>query len=167
MSSDYNKRDLFWKIVETDNGVVRVLTDRNTPPADYNSGGIGIYDPKVGDFPPSEVRKSQPHPALDRRVQFNKPPGTDSSSLVRLDYKVDRNDTINEHLVLLIVYDEHLNGGKSRILVFDKGVTAINLLNQARIESDFGDQKGLHYPIAMFEPTDRGWELATKFCKSN
>ena len=53
-----------------------------------------------------------------------------------------------------------------KILVFEN-ITMIDLVNQKLIDPHFFPAKSKYKsPIARFEPTDRGWNMAIEFCRA-
>jgi len=81
-------------------------------------------------------------------------------------YKILSNEVINGYLILLINYPDANNYEGNKILVFDKGVTVINLLEQVNIDPHFSNNENYISPLARFEPTDRGMEMARVMCKN-
>lgn len=65
-------------------------------------------------------------------------------------------------LVVEIQYIGCTNYEGRKILVFEKGVTLIDLVNQKLIDPHFFQNKSFKSPIARFEPTVRGMNLAKK-----
>lgn len=82
-------------------------------------------------------------------------------------YKILNHAEINGHLILELQYEHAVNFEGRKILVFDQGVTAIDLLGQKWIDPQFIDSKEAFYPIARFEPTERGWQWAKNFCRAS
>lgn len=81
------------------------------------------------------------------------------------DYKILNHAEVNGHLILELQYEHAVNYEGRKILVFDRGVTAIDLLQQRWIDPHFLDSKDAIYPIARFEPTERGRKWAESFCR--
>jgi hypothetical protein len=81
------------------------------------------------------------------------------------DYKILKAEEHNGVLVILINYPSCKNYEGSKILVFDRGVTLIDLINQKSIDPHFSNNKQFKSPIARFEPTERGWQWAVSFSK--
>jgi hypothetical protein len=71
---------------------------------------------------------------------------------------------INGFLLLVIKYPDATNFEGLKILLFDRGVTLDALLQQRAIDPHFSDSQEYIHPIARFEPTGRGWNLARKAC---
>lgn len=81
-------------------------------------------------------------------------------------YEILDHTTVNGHLILKLKYKTAKNYDGLKILVFDKGVTAVDLLQQRWIDPHFLESDKAHYPVARFEPTERGWEWARAFCET-
>jgi len=67
-----------------------------------------------------------------------------------------------KYLVLNIQYSGCTNYEGKKILVF-KDVNVEQLEKQGSIDPHFGETKNYHWPIARFEPTDKGWSMAKDF----
>jgi len=80
-------------------------------------------------------------------------------------YLVVKAEEHNGVLILMIRYPDCNNYEGNKILVFERGVTLINIINQKVIDPHFSTNSNYHSPIARFEPTDRGWNWAISFSK--
>lgn len=96
----------------------------------------------------------KPSPAWPT-VITNKNPDPDN-------YKVVKADQGDGFVVLFINYPNCTNYEGNKILVFEN-CTLIDLINQRRIDPHFFESKEYKSPIARFEPTDRGWDMAIRF----
>lgn len=76
---------------------------------------------------------------------------------VILDY-----EHVNSNLVVKIKYPDCLNYEGVKILVYI-GLDINELKRQKLIDPHFSDNKHYKSPIARFEPTGLGWDLALKF----
>lgn len=77
-------------------------------------------------------------------------------------YKVVKAKEMLGHLILQLNYPDCVNYEGNKILVF-KGVTLIDLINQRKIDPHFFKNSQYKSPIARFEPTDLGWQMAEVF----
>ena len=68
-------------------------------------------------------------------------------------------------LIVKIKYPNCTNYEGNKILVYE-GITISALRAQKKIDPHFSEDKEFKSPIARFEPTDYGWDLANKFMKS-
>jgi len=73
--------------------------------------------------------------------------------------------TIGNFLIVEIKYPNCKNYEGRKILVYE-GVTWQKLRSQKLIDPHFSANKKFISPIARFEPTDRGWRMATVFVKN-
>jgi hypothetical protein len=69
---------------------------------------------------------------------------------------------INGFLLLDVLYPDATNYEGRKTLLFDRGVSLDSLKAQGAIDPHFCET-GIH-PIARFEPTPRGWEMARSLC---
>lgn len=65
----------------------------------------------------------------------------------------------NDFLLIKINYSDCLNYEGNKILLY-KGVDLTSLLSQGSIDPHFSENKNYYSPIARFEPTDNGWNMA-------
>lgn len=79
-------------------------------------------------------------------------------------YKILRNEYINKCIIIEIQYGDCENYEGRKILLFEN-CTLNDLIKQKLIDPHFCENKKVHSPIARFEPTERGWEMA-KFLTS-
>lgn len=63
------------------------------------------------------------------------------------------------YLLISINYPDCTNYEGNKILLY-KNVTLENLIKQKSIDPHFSDNIKYHSPIARFEPTDKGWNMA-------
>jgi len=84
----------------------------------------------------------------------NKLPNPDPSN-----YEIIRSLQVGYKLVVEIVYPDCTNYEGKKILVFED--CNINMLTaQKIIDPHFSNNKSYYSPIARFQPTNKGWELA-------
>ena len=76
-------------------------------------------------------------------------------------YVIEKLQMIGDYLVVEITYPDCTNYEGRKILVYEN-VTAKQLRKQKSIDPHFASNKRFHSPIARFEPTEYGWELARK-----
>ena len=80
-------------------------------------------------------------------------------------YAIIRYKEINRHLVVIIQYLDCLNYEGMKIMVY-KDTTLKELKAQKLIDPHFSEDKKFKSPIARFEPTEDGWEMAINFTKT-
>lgn len=80
-------------------------------------------------------------------------------------YHVLRMAEVGPFLLIELQYLDCTNYEGKKILVF-RGVTPVQLMNQRLIDPHFSNSDKYASPIARFVPTDEGWEMAEKFCKT-
>ena len=94
-------------------------------------------------------------------------PGTPSSSNPNpSNYEILDSRQIGPYLIVKIKYPDCTNYEGIKILVF-KGCTLGTLQLQKLIDPHFSENKEFHSPIARFEPTDAGWDMALNLCCDN
>ena len=76
-------------------------------------------------------------------------------------WKILKHFKEGEYLIIKINYPNCTNHEGNKILVY-KGVSLEKLKDQVRIDPHFSEDKNYHFPIARFEPTQYGWDLAKK-----
>lgn len=76
-------------------------------------------------------------------------------------YTILRHVRVGSYLVVEIKYLDCTNYEGKKILVF-KGITINDLYKQRLIDPHFSDNKEYYSPVARFEPTEEGWNLAKK-----
>jgi len=76
-------------------------------------------------------------------------------------------EVVNGFLIVKLHYPHCTNYEGVKILVYDKGITYNDILkaNDNTIDPHFGVNPDYISPIARFEPTQRGWEMALAFAK--
>lgn len=62
-------------------------------------------------------------------------------------------------LVVEVLYPDCTNYEGRKILLYTD-VTLVQLVNQKTIDPHFSDNAEFHSPVARFEPTKRGWQMA-------
>lgn len=78
-------------------------------------------------------------------------------------YRILQNEKIGDFLILMVNYPDCKNYEGNKILVFQY-VTLSELTDQKLIDPHFSSNPLMYSPIARFEPSKKGWEMATKFC---
>ncbi len=107
-------------------------------------GSIGIgYKPSSSDF--DEPRNTNPDPSKYEILE-----------IVLAD---------NGYIILKVKYVGCTNYEGIKILLFDNNVTVAKLWSQNKIDPHFSKNKDYYSPIARFEPTERGMEMAKKICE--
>jgi hypothetical protein len=74
-------------------------------------------------------------------------------------YKIIKSTYVKNYLIILINYPDCTNYEGNKILLF-KNCLLENLRKQKIIDPHFSNNKKYYSPIARFEPTDAGWEMA-------
>ncbi len=77
-------------------------------------------------------------------------------------WKVIKAEEKGGYLILQMQYPDCTNYEGNKILVF-RGVTLIDLVNQRQIDPHFFKDGKVKSPIARFEPTPQGWQMAQVF----
>jgi hypothetical protein len=68
---------------------------------------------------------------------------------------------VGDYIILKIKYPNCTNYEGIKILVFKAKL--FDIVKQANIDPHFTDKKNYISPIARFEPTERGWNMALEF----
>jgi hypothetical protein len=74
-------------------------------------------------------------------------------------YTVLKHEEHGNFLLLELHYHGCTNFEGRKLLVF-RGTKLVDLMNQRFIDPHFSDAKGVHHPIARFEPNKEGWKFA-------
>lgn len=80
-------------------------------------------------------------------------------------FKIIRSEQIGNNLLLEINYPDCQNYEGNKILLYEN-MTIEKLLLQELIDPHFSDNKKYASPLARFEPTDHGRQLAREFLKN-
>lgn len=76
-------------------------------------------------------------------------------------YKIISQQIVNGYLILYINYPDCTNYEGYKILLYKKGITLKDIKNnQDSIDPHFSNNKKFISPIARFEPTTKGLEMA-------
>lgn len=78
-------------------------------------------------------------------------------------FRVQRTRQVGSYVVAEIVYPDCTNYEGKKILVYE-GVNEGDIKKKARLDPHFCKHEGCLSPVARFEPTARGWEMAISFC---
>jgi hypothetical protein len=81
-------------------------------------------------------------------------------------YIIKRYIQIDKYLLIEINYPDCTNYEGNKILLYEN-ITLNQLKSQKLIDPHFSENKNYVSPIARFEPTDKGWELALIICNKN
>jgi len=120
-------------------GVIKFFSSSSFDKEQFKSPGV----PLVEEFEKYEPRLPNPDP---------------------LNFKITKYERVDEHIIIFINYPDCTNYEGNKILVF-KNLTLGDLKAQEMIDPHFSESKEFHSPIARFEPTDMGWNLAIRFIK--
>jgi len=77
-------------------------------------------------------------------------------------YVIKKSYQKGKYLVILINYPDCKNYEGNKILVFEN-IYLDDLKRQGIIDPHFSDNGKYYSPIARFEPTNRGWNMAVSF----
>lgn len=80
-------------------------------------------------------------------------------------YEVVQSVAINGHLLVQIKYPDCTNYEGNKILLY-RGLTLKQLLDQKLVDPHFSNSEKYKSPIARFEPTLYGWNLACKIMET-
>jgi hypothetical protein len=80
-------------------------------------------------------------------------------------FKILKSRKIGNFAVMFINYPNCTNYEGNKILVFE-GISIKALKERSVIDPHFTDSKFEPHLVARFEPTDKGWGYAIKFCKN-
>jgi hypothetical protein len=80
-------------------------------------------------------------------------------------FKILRTAVRLGYLVVEVQYPDCVNYEGRKILVY-KGLTGFEIRTQTFLDPHFCESSKHPSPIARFEPTDRGWDMAIKFINS-
>lgn len=75
-------------------------------------------------------------------------------------YRILDDEMVNGHLILIVQYPDATNYEGRKVLMFDRGVTRDDLDRQGAIDPHFSPGLDPIHPIARFEPTVRGHQMA-------
>lgn len=104
-----------------------------------------------------------PRPATNDLVSKNKKFKTSDGNPDPNNWKFVKVEEHGKYLILMMEYPDCSNYEGKKILVFEN-ITLIQLVNQKLIDPHFFPATSNYKsPIARFEPTDRGWEMAKTF----
>ena len=80
-------------------------------------------------------------------------------------WKIIKHLQIGDVLIVKIQYPDCINYEGNKILVYEN-TNIKSLKKQTKIDPHFSENKKYKSPLARFEPTDHGWNMAEKFAKS-
>jgi len=114
----------------------------------YDGKSVGIFDHWLSENKNDSIKESilLPNPKADN-------------------YEILRGEIINDYFIIEIKYLDCINYEGRKILVFEN-CTIEDLKRQKLIDPHFSENKKYFSPIARFEPTERGWNMALKLCKN-
>ncbi len=81
-------------------------------------------------------------------------------------YKILQHETVGDYLIVEIKYPDCTNYEGNKILLY-RGITLKQLKAQGSIDPHFCNNPNFCSPIARFEPTDRGWQMAKNTAANN
>lgn len=105
------------------------------------------------------VRKTNPpyHHRKHRRKNINPNPNP-------ANYQIICHKQIGRFLIVEIEYPDCTNYEGKKVLLYEN-VSFNDLLSQKLIDPHFSENKNYHSPVARFEPTIKGWNMAESLCE--
>lgn len=82
-------------------------------------------------------------------------------------YKIIKAEEVKGVLILWLKYPDCSNYEGNKVLVFARGITLIDLVNQKSIDPHFSNNTNFISPVARFEPTERGWNWAVSLANTS
>ena len=79
-------------------------------------------------------------------------------------YNILSIEVVNNFTIMEVEYPDCKNYEGKKILVFEKHLNVLKLLNQKMIDPHFSDNPSIIHPIARFIPTEYGLKMARVFC---
>ena len=79
-------------------------------------------------------------------------------------FKIIKANQNGRFLLILINYPDCTNYEGNKILLYEN-TTIYDLIEQESIDPHFSNNPKKYSPVARFEPTDYGWELAEKLIR--
>lgn len=128
-------------------------------------GVISFFSSSSGDDKYDGIKHFQDdltkvYPPEEKIIRVNSTPNPKHFEIIN--YRM-----VGKYLVLKVRYPDCTNYEGVKIMVYeDTNIIEIQKVNKGAIDPHFGVNPDFISPIARFEPTDRGWEMAIKFCKS-
>lgn len=80
-------------------------------------------------------------------------------------FVIKKQEVVNEYLIVEIQYLDCTNYEGLKVLLFEKRVTVSDLLKQKVVDPHFSNNPDYISPIARFEPTAKGWNMAKLLCE--
>lgn len=77
---------------------------------------------------------------------------------------INRSQKVGNYLIVDVTYPDCVNYEGKKIMVYE-GINTKDLRDQKSIDPHFSSNKKFHSPVARFEPTEFGWEIAVKLAK--
>jgi len=93
---------------------------------------------------------------IDREKKDLKLPNPDP-----FNYIINKNYQMGSYLLVDITYPDCTNYEGRKLLLYEN-TTIVGLKKQRHIDPHFSSNKKFHSPIARFEPTEDGWNMAIK-----
>lgn len=79
-------------------------------------------------------------------------------------FDITRIELIGDYMVVKVNYPDCTNYEGNKIMVY-KDITVKELSSAKILDPHFFEGNGVKSPIARFEPTEEGWQMATFFCR--
>ena len=91
---------------------------------------------------------------VKKPIYVNKLPNPDPTNWI-----LNKSKKIGDYLIVDITYPDCTNYEGRKLMLY-AGVTIRKLRNQRSIDPHFSSNKKFYSPIARFEPTEFGWDMA-------
>ena len=78
-------------------------------------------------------------------------------------FKILKSEEHGNYLVIEVNYPDCTNYEGNKILVYNNVELTDLVIKQGSIDPHFSENPNFYSPIARFEPTDRGWQMALLF----
>ena len=79
-------------------------------------------------------------------------------------YRIHEIEILGDYMILLVRYPDCTNYEGVKVLVY-KGVSLQQIVDQEKLDPHFCEGGGHPSPVARFEPTKRGMEMAVRFAR--
>jgi hypothetical protein len=99
------------------------------------------------------------------QIPMSSPPNPNPARWEIIEHYHCGNPTGNNYLVIKIRYPDCTNYEGVKIMVYHN-VSLEQLTKQVLIDPHFSDKTQWISPVARFEPTERGWDMAVRFCRA-
>ena len=117
--------------------------------------GIGMFSKSYSSYDKPVYRDRIVEVEVEKRVEVPvKLPNPDPTNFV-----IGKSLPIGRFLLVEVEYPDCTNYEGRKIMVYEN-VTLQDLKKQGHLDPHFAENKKFHSPIARFEPTSKGWDMA-------